>query len=780
MRASNHSFAVGHADQVAYYAGRHAPAAWPHQVGAVPNTAHCFQHRAVLDAPDTPARCRILVGAVGTGKTQLAANEARTAWRAGQLDLLVWVTAGSRAAVLAAYARAIAEITGSDPADPEQGAQEFLAWLRPGGAGETVRRLIVLDGLVDPDDLRGLWPPDRPVGRTLVTTWRRDVAREGLGRQVVTVPSFSSAEAFGYLTAVLAASGRVEPPGQLEALARELGHLPLALAQAAAHLAGTGLSCADYLRLLGDDGRRLADLVPDPGGLPDEQSLPLPHAWDVALERADAVEPVGTARMLLELAAPLASDGIPAAVLTGAVRYLDRQRTDRPAADAEPDAEPDERADETLALLHRWSLLDYDPADRDRSVRVHPVLQRAVREGVPASRAAELADVAANLLFVASRQSADEANSMTSFLVPPGDRAPHPRSRALDFPPDVLRSNVEALTRNAPATMLGSGEPGLRYGWSTGQELHDLVLRVGDTLADDGRPQAALDYFVALLPTTADRLGARHQSVTRLRGRIARLRAESGDLTAAVTEYRRMIDDQLALLAPEYALYPAQRIRLVEEVTELRHRLAHWLEQAGDLPGVARVHRDLLADDDYLAAVGGRTGPPDFTLRRDAAEWQGRAGDAAGAVVVYRQLVIEQLHAWGPENPGTFDTRLRFGHWLGESGDARGAVTVLTDLLNDQLRLRSRETARSARDTSSNPYAVATDTDRSAIFRTRAALAHRRGQSGDPRGAVALLSDLLTEQLRLLHPDHPDLATTRQALAYWQEQSRGRRWLRGR
>ncbi|MYT20223.1 tetratricopeptide repeat protein, partial [Streptomyces sp. SID7760] len=110
---------------------------------------------------------------------QLAAKEARTAWQAGQLDLLVWVTAGSRVEILTAYARAIAEITGSDPADPEQGAREFLAWLRPGGGGGAVRWLIVLDGLVDPDDLRGLWPPDRPVGRTLVTTWRRDLAREG-------------------------------------------------------------------------------------------------------------------------------------------------------------------------------------------------------------------------------------------------------------------------------------------------------------------------------------------------------------------------------------------------------------------------------------------------------------------------------------------------------------------------------------------------------------------------------------------------------------------------
>ncbi|MEV6977472.1 tetratricopeptide repeat protein [Kitasatospora sp. NPDC093806] len=728
MRASDHSFAVGHADHVAYYAGRQAAAGWPHQVGAVPSAAHCFQRRAVPDPADAPARSLILVGAVGTGKTQLAADEARTAWQAGQLDLLVWVAADSRAAVLTAYARAITEITGRDPADPEQDAREFLAWLRPGGTGEAVRRLIVLDGPVDPDDLRGLWPPDHPAGRTLVTTWRRDLVREGPGRRVVTVPPFGSAEAFGYLTAVLAASGRFEPPEHLEALARELGHLPLALAQAAAQLADTGLSCADYLRLLADDGRRLADLVPDPGGLPDEQSLPLPHAWDLALERATAEAPGGTARMLLELAAALASDGIPAAVPTAAVKYLDPQPTDHPTTSHPPtdhppptghptaDAESEARAGEALALLHRWNLIDYDPADRDRSVRVHPLVQRAVREGMPASRAAERADAAANLLFVTSRRSADEAN--WSFLPPARDRDPRLISRALDFPPEVLRSNVEALTRKAPALMLGSGEPGLRYGWSTGRELHALVFRVGDTLADDGRPQAALDYFAALLPTTADRLGARHESVTKLRGRIARLRAESGDLAAAITGYRRMIDDQLALLAPEYRLYPADRKRLVEEVVELRHRLARRLEQAGDLPGVAGVYRDLLADHGYLAAVDGRTDPPDFTLRRDAAEWQGRAGDAAGAAVAYRGLVDEQFRTHGPADSGTFGTRFGFAHWLGESGDVRGAVTVLTHLLADQLRV--------------------------------------------------------------VHPDHPGPAATRQALAHWQGRSQGRGWLRGR
>src|SRR5258708_3052119 len=47
-----------------------------------------------------------------SGKTQLAAAFAESLWRSGQLDLLVWIQATSRAAVLSGYAAATAAVTG--------------------------------------------------------------------------------------------------------------------------------------------------------------------------------------------------------------------------------------------------------------------------------------------------------------------------------------------------------------------------------------------------------------------------------------------------------------------------------------------------------------------------------------------------------------------------------------------------------------------------------------------------------------------------------------------
>src|ERR1700733_8836613 len=99
-----------------------------------------------------------------SGKTQLAAAFAESLWQSGGMDLLVWIEATSRAAVLSGYATAMAAATGRDQASScESVAAQFLGWL-----GETSRSwLVVLDDLTDAADLDGLWPVG-PAGRLLV------------------------------------------------------------------------------------------------------------------------------------------------------------------------------------------------------------------------------------------------------------------------------------------------------------------------------------------------------------------------------------------------------------------------------------------------------------------------------------------------------------------------------------------------------------------------------------------------------------------------------------
>src|SRR5258708_7104773 len=94
-----------------------------------------------------------LAASGGTGKTQLAAAMAHQLWDSRAVDLLVWVKASTRNAILTGYALTLAELAAADPGDDLlTGAKRFLAWL-----SSTERRwLVVLDDLADPADPDGL------------------------------------------------------------------------------------------------------------------------------------------------------------------------------------------------------------------------------------------------------------------------------------------------------------------------------------------------------------------------------------------------------------------------------------------------------------------------------------------------------------------------------------------------------------------------------------------------------------------------------------------------
>ncbi|MFC8209056.1 NB-ARC domain-containing protein [[Kitasatospora] papulosa] len=269
---------------------------WPHLVGALPRLAECFQHRPAVDslaqemtAAGPRALCHVLSGTGGVGKTQLAAHYARTVWQADAVDLVVWVTASSRDAIITGYAHAGVDVAGADPTDPESAATRFLSWAETTGR----RWLVVLDDLADLTAVRGLWPPEHPRGRVLVTTRRRDAVLRGRSRHSIGIGLFTSAEATAYLSAKLAAHEHQDDPEQIAGLAADLGYLPLALAQAVAYLIDLDLDCSEYRERLADRTRVLPGLLPETGSLPDDQTVTVAATWRLSLEYADRLSPEG-------------------------------------------------------------------------------------------------------------------------------------------------------------------------------------------------------------------------------------------------------------------------------------------------------------------------------------------------------------------------------------------------------------------------------------------------------------------------------------------------------
>lgn len=84
----------------------------------------------------------------------------------------------------------------------------------------------------------------------------------------------------------------------------------------------------------------------------------------------------------------------------------------------------------------------------------------------------------------------------------------------------------------------------------------------------------------------------------------------------------------------------------------------------------------------------------------------------------------------------------------GEAGDPAGAVTAYLQLLDDLERILGP--------------------DHPDTLDTRYNLAYWQGEAGDPAGALIAGTELLNDLERVLGPDHPDTLATRGNLARWQ------------
>ncbi|MFB7177332.1 tetratricopeptide repeat protein [Streptomyces sp. NPDC056257] len=672
----------------------------------------------------------------GVGKTQLAADHARHAWENGEVDLLVWVTAASRQAVIDAYAQAAADILHADPTHPERAATAFLAWLEPKPAPPAPRWLIVLDDVADPGDLRGLWPPAHALGRTLLTTRRRDAALTAHGRRVP-VGLFTPAESTTYLQETLAAQDRRDTVADLASLAEDLGHLPLALSQAAAYLADTHLNAADYRVRLADRARQLADLLPEPGALPDDQPTPVAAAWSLSLERANHLRPIGLAGPMVQLTAMLDPNGIPGQVLTGepALTHLTAQRGDSTAQKAPPVSE--EEATDALRALHRLSLIDHTPDEPHQTVRVHQLVQRATRDALTAEAFDQLARTAADALMASWPDVEREASLSQG-----------------------LRANTIALTHSAEEALFRP-------------EPHAVLYRAGKSYADSNQGSAARDYFESLAAAASRHLGSNHLYTLASRHNLAHCQGTAGDASGAADAFAELLPDYVRVLGPDNPT-----------TLDVRFQSARWKGEAGHPSDAADAFAELLPD--YVRVLG-PDNPTTLGVRFQSARWDGEAGDPSGAADAFEQLVGTTMRVLGLHHPSTQITLLNMAHWREQAGDA-SLMAAVTDAFALETEAMARELgldnsqAHAAPNTDiwlkkAEAVMVLTEMldvqnralgpDHCDTLASRRSLAFLRGDTGNPSGAAAAFAELLPDYVRVLGPDNPATLDVRFQSARW-------------
>jgi hypothetical protein len=267
------------------YPGRLPP------VWNVPNREPFFTGRedvlAEMDARLARARQVALVaedGEGGVGKTELAVEYA---WRhAADFGLVWWVDAGS-AGTREASLLELATLLGVS-------ATGGVRTIVPALYAELARRadwLLVLDGVRDADQLAALRPPAS--GRLMVTS-RADVLGEPAVERIV-LGRFDRADSVELLQRRCPWLARTAA----DRIAEIVRDLPLALAQAGAFLARTGMAAEEYL----------PELARQAGNRGGTGEAGLAAAVAVGLDRLAALDPA--AADLLDQLALLAAEPVP-------------------------------------------------------------------------------------------------------------------------------------------------------------------------------------------------------------------------------------------------------------------------------------------------------------------------------------------------------------------------------------------------------------------------------------------------------------------------------------
>jgi hypothetical protein len=739
-------------------------------VGSIPRRAAHFQHRAkqLTEPAPEPAQAsiKVIVGTGGVGKTQLAAAYAREAWQDGSADLVIWADASSRAGIITAYIQAATTLGVGTAEDGERAADNLVAYL----ATTDRRWLLVLDDVRLPRDADRWWPPVHRSGTMILTTRRRDAALMHLG-DIVPVGPFDAGQSVAYLREWL--GGQPAMLDGAEDLVDDLGHLPLALAQAAAYMTDRHLTCRQYQDRFRDQRRRLDQIVPESDSLPDGHQVTVATTWSLSIDAADQLPPVGLASRSLHIAAVLDPSGIPLPAFTAspALRYLGEGGP--PLAATPTSAE----AADALANLHRLNLADLS----DDRLRVHALVQRAVVDRLsPAGLAA------------AVRAAADAL------------REAWPAIERDQTHTDILRRNAAALTARFPDLL-----------WADG--AHPVIFAGVDSYGHVGLFQSAAEAYARIVPEAQRRLGLDHPDTLIARSRLARWRGEAGDPSGAAAALAVLFADCVrlfgldhpetlaawhsnaywrgragdtkgaavafeALLAHRLRGRPSDRLEILEtrsslarwrgtsgdplgaveaytslladrlevlgpdhlETLNTRHGLAYWRGEAGDPAGAAAAFRDLLADRERLLGTDNRDA---LHTRSNLARWQGDAGDAAAAVAGFESLLADSIRLLGPEHPDTLNARHSLAYWRGAAGDPSAAAAEFEALLADYQRLFGA--------------------DHRNVLDIRGNLAHWRGAAGDAAGAVAALGELVVDCLAEFGPDHLDTLMARYSLAYW-------------
>lgn len=647
-----------------------------------------------------------------SGATQLASALARSLWQAGAVNLLAWVDATSRAAILSGFQDTVVALGLHDLADAEATAARLLAWLR----ATSSPWLIVLDGVRAAADVDGLVPAG-PAGRVLITAADAAALPAGDDRRLIPVPPYSTREALAFISNRLNVD-KDQRAGGID-LAADLEGDPVALGHAVAVVANSGFRCRDYQE---------AHYAPRRAQLTD---TPRAVTCSLSAAHAEQLYPSGGTWLILLLAAVLAASGIPGSVFTtdAAAVYLGEAGALR---------HPGARGTWTAVLaLERAGLLTVDHAGSPPVVFAGQPVQEAVRAAAPPP-----------LLRRAVRAAAD--------------------ALAETWPAGQPRSWLAAACRASAAALLAVAGDWL---WEAGA-CHPLLVLAGQSLEAAGLTAAAADWWHRTAAACERLLGPGHLDTVVAARKLAEALMAAGRPADAVACFETIAAREAAAQGPDHPVVIAAKVGLGDALARCgkpgdaaavlaeasASGMRTWGTRAAASVAVREAHaRACLAADHAGQAVTIYT-----QCLADRERLHGQSDPAA--LATRAQLAAAYLAAGRRAEAVAERERVAAGLEAALGADHTETLRGRADVADAYLRSGKMRAALDAYERASKDYGRVFGPCHPETLIRQADLARAYAAAGQLDAALPLLAGTISSSERALSPDDPLTRTLRQAL----------------